>query len=279
MWNYEKRLQYPISISTPNAKMASFIISQYGGPDGEMGASMRYLAQRFSFANPRIAGVLTDIGTEELAHLEMIGAIVRQLTRGLSAKELEASGFAPYYIDHTAGVWPQAAGGVPFSATEFQSSGDAIADLVEDMAAEQKARKTYDNILRLAKDQEVADPIRFLREREIVHFQRFGEANREDCSKNSRVLKAHKYSIFGNLLSIRKMQDVGISRPICCYTSKLIRKKEIEQAIFIYNLISTRKAAFLTPTQENRNAAFFMPSCYAVRANKALIYAALRAWK
>ena len=145
MWNYEKRLQYPISISTPNAKMASFIISQYGGPDGEMGASMRYLAQRFSFANPRIAGVLTDIGTEELAHLEMIGAIVRQLTRGLSAKELEASGFAPYYIDHTAGVWPQAAGGVPFSATEFQSSGDAI---------------------------------RFLREREIVHFQRFGEALR-----------------------------------------------------------------------------------------------------
>lgn len=136
MWNYEKRLQYPISISTPNAKMASFIISQYGGPDGEMGASMRYLAQRFSFANPRIAGVLTDIGTEELAHLEMIGAIVRQLTRGLSAKELEASGFAPYYIDHTAGVWPQAAGGVPFSATEFQSSGDAIADLVEDMAAD-----------------------------------------------------------------------------------------------------------------------------------------------
>ena len=157
MWNYEKRLQYPISISTPNAKMASFIISQYGGPDGEMGASMRYLAQRFSFANPRIAGVLTDIGTEELAHLEMIGAIVRQLTRGLSAKELEASGFAPYYIDH---------------------KGDVITDLHEDMAAEQKARKTYDNILRLAKDQEVADPIRFLREREIVHFQRFGEALR-----------------------------------------------------------------------------------------------------
>lgn len=147
------------------------------------------------------------------------------------------------------------------------------------IAAEQKARSTYDNILRLVKDPEVADPIRFLRAREVVHFQRFGEANREDCSKNSRVLKAHKYSIFGNLLSIRKMQDVGISRPICCYTSKLIRKKEIEQAIFIYNLILTRKAAFLTPTQENRNAAFFMPSCYAVRANKALIYAALRARK
>lgn len=178
MWSYEKRLQYPIRISTPNAKLASYIISQYGGPDGELSASMRYLSQRFSAANPRVAGLLTDIGTEELAHLEMIGAIVRQLTKGLSAKELEAAGFAPYYIDHTAAVWPQAAGGVPFNACEFQSSGDAIADIVEDMAAEQKARKTYDNILRLATDPEVADPIRFLREREIVHFQRFGEALR-----------------------------------------------------------------------------------------------------
>lgn len=178
MWSYEKRLQYPISISTPNAKLASYIISQYGGPDGELSASMRYLSQRFSAANPRVAGLLTDIGTEELAHLEMIGAIVRQLTKGLNAQELEKAGFAPYYIDHTAGVWPQAAGGIPFNACEFQSSGDAIADLVEDLAAEQKARKTYDNILRVVKDLEVADPIRFLREREIVHFQRFGEALR-----------------------------------------------------------------------------------------------------
>ena len=187
MWSYEKRLQYPIKISTPNAKLASYIISQYGGPDGELSASMRYLSQRFSAANPRVAGLLTDIGTEELAHLEMIGAIVRQLTRGLSAKELEAAGFAPYYIDHTAAVWPQAAGGVPFNACEFQCSGDAIADLVEDMAAEQKARKTYDNILRVVADPEVADPIRFLREREIVHFQRFGEALRITQDKlNSR---------------------------------------------------------------------------------------------
>lgn len=178
MWSYEKRLQYPISISTPNAKLASYIISQYGGPDGELSASMRYLSQRFSAANPRVAGLLTDIGTEELAHLEMIGAIVRQLTKGLNAQELEKAGFAPYYIDHTAGVWPQAAGGIPFNACEFQSSGDAIADLVEDLAAEQKARKTYDNILRVVTDPEVADPIRFLREREIVHFQRFGEALR-----------------------------------------------------------------------------------------------------
>ena len=135
MWSYEKRLQYPISISTPNAKLASYIISQYGGPDGELSASMRYLSQRFSAANPRVAGLLTDIGTEELAHLEMIGAIVRQLTKGLNAQELEKAGFAPYYIDHTAGVWPQAAGGIPFNACEFQSSGDAIADLVEDLAA------------------------------------------------------------------------------------------------------------------------------------------------
>jgi spore coat protein JC len=178
MWIYEKRLQYPINITKPNAKMASFIISQYGGPDGEMGASMRYLSQRYSMDNRRVAGLLTDIGTEELAHLEMVATIVRQLTQGLTADELEAAGFGPYYIDHTAGIWPQAAGGVPFSATEFQSKGDPITDLFEDMAAEQKARTTYDNILRLVKDQEVADPIRFLREREIVHFQRFGEGLR-----------------------------------------------------------------------------------------------------
>ncbi len=244
-----------------------------------MGASMRYLSQRFTAPNRIVAGVLNDVGTEELAHLEMVSTIVHQLTCNLSLEEIQNSGFANYYVDHTTGIWPQAAGGVPFNSCEFQSKGDPLTDLFEDLAAEQKARSTYDNILRLVKDPEVADPIRFLRAREVVHFQRFGEANREDCSKNSRVLKAHKYSIFGNLLSIRKMQDVGISRPICCYTSKLIRKKEIEQAIFIYNLISTRKAAFLTPTQENRNAAFFMPSCYAVRANKALIYAALRARK
>lgn len=279
MWRYEKRLQYPVNIKTPNPKIAQYVMSQYGGPDGEIGASMRYLSQRYTMPYKMQKGLLTDIGTEELAHMEMIAAIVQQLTRNLTPAQIESSGFGPYYIDHTTAIWPQAAGGIPFNACEFQSKGDAITDLYEDMAAEQKARTTYDNILRVVKDPEVCDPIRFLREREIVHFQRFGEANREDCSKNSRVLKAHKYSIFGNLLSIRKMQDVGISRPICCYTSKLIRKKEIEQAIFIYNLILTRKAAFLTPTQENRNAAFFMPSCYAVRANKALIYAALRARK
>lgn len=178
MWFYEKRLEYPVNITQPNAKLASVILSQYGGPDGEMGASMRYLSQRYTMENRKVASVLTDIGTEELAHLEIVATIIRQLTKGLSAKELEDAGFAPYYIDHTAGIWPQSAGGFPFSASEFQSCGDPVTDLVEDMAAEQKARTTYDNILRLVKDPEVCDPIRFLRAREIVHFQRFGEGLR-----------------------------------------------------------------------------------------------------
>ena len=178
MWNYEKRLQFPINIKEPNAKLAQVIISQYGGPDGEMGASMRYLSQRYSMPYKEVAGLLTDIGTEELGHLEMVATIVHQLTRNLSMEEIEKSGFANYYVDHTIGVWPQAAGGVPFNACEFQSKGDPITDLCEDLAAEQKARSTYDNILRVVKDPEVCDPIRFLREREVVHFQRFGEALR-----------------------------------------------------------------------------------------------------
>lgn len=178
MWNYEKRLEYPVNITRPNAKIAQVIMSQYGGPDGEMGASMRYLSQRYSMPYRKVAGILTDIGTEELAHLEIVATIVRQLTKGLSAEELEAAGFAPYYVDHTGGIWPQAASGNPFNANQFQSKGDAITDLFEDMAAEQKARTTYDNILRLVKDPEVCDPIKFLRAREVVHFQRFGEGLR-----------------------------------------------------------------------------------------------------
>lgn len=178
MWKYEKRLQYPIKISTPNPKLAQVIISQFGGPDGELAASMRYLSQRYTMPYKECKGLLTDIGTEELGHLEMIGAIVYQLTRGLTPEEISASGFDKYYVDHTTALWPQAAGGVPFNANQFQSKGDVITDLHENMAAEQKARTTYDNILRLVKDAEVADPIRFLRQREIVHYQRFGEALR-----------------------------------------------------------------------------------------------------
>lgn len=175
MWNYEKRLEFPVNITQTNPKIAQVIISQYGGPDGEIGASMRYLSQRYTMPYNEVAGLLTDIGTEELAHLEMVATIVHQLTRGLSEEELKASGFDKYYVDHTLAIWPQAAGGVPFNACQFQSKGDPITDLFEDMAAEQKARTTYDNILRLVKDQEIAEPIKFLRAREIVHFQRFGE--------------------------------------------------------------------------------------------------------
>ena len=178
MWNYERRLQYPVNIKEPNAKLAQVIISQYGGPDGEMGASMRYLSQRYACPYREVSAILTDIGTEELAHLEMVATIVHQLTKDLSMDEIENSGFANYYVDHTVAIWPQAAGGIPFNACEFQSKGDIITDLMEDMAAEQKARTTYDNILRLIGDQDVCEPIRFLREREIVHFQRFGEALR-----------------------------------------------------------------------------------------------------
>ncbi len=183
MWNYEKRLQYPLKIKQCNPKIAQIIISQYGGPDGELGASMRYLSQRYTMPYPEIAGLLTDIGTEELAHFEMIGAIVYQLTKDLTPEEIKNSGFAPYYVDHTLALWPQAAGGIPFNACEFQSKGDVITDLNEDLAAEQKARTTYDNILRLVDDPDVCDAIRFLRAREIVHYQRFGEALRLAAEK------------------------------------------------------------------------------------------------
>ncbi|MBE6919274.1 MAG: manganese catalase family protein [Ruminococcaceae bacterium] len=178
MFVYEKKLQYPVKIANPNPKLASVIISQYGGPDGELGASLRYLSQRFSMPYPELKGLLTDIGTEELGHLEMIGAIVYQLTRGLSEEDIRTAGFDTYFVDHTAGVYPTAASGWPWSAASMQVKGDLIADLTEDLAAEQKARVTYDNILRLSDDPDVNDVIKFLRQREIVHFQRFGEGLR-----------------------------------------------------------------------------------------------------
>lgn len=176
MWYYEKRLQFPVKITKTCPKTAQLIISQYGGPDGELSASMRYLAQRYSMPVKSVSGLLTDIGTEELGHMEMICSMVYQLTRNLSVEEAKESGFDAYYIDHTAGLWPQAASALPFSAVEFQSKGDAITDLTEDLAAEQKARTVYDNLLRMIRDPEVREPLKFLRTREIVHFQRFGEA-------------------------------------------------------------------------------------------------------
>ncbi len=182
MFVYEKKLQYPVRIANPNPKLAALIISQYGGPDGELGASLRYLSQRFSMPYPELKGLLTDIGTEELGHLEMIGAIVYQLTRNLSDADIKTAGFDTYFVDHTAGVYPTAASGFPWSAASIGVKGDLIADLTEDLAAEQKARVTYDNILRLSDDPDVNDVIKFLRQREIVHFQRFGEAKRTEKS-------------------------------------------------------------------------------------------------
>ena len=178
MFVYEKKLQYPVRIKTPNPKLAKFIISQYGGPDGELGASLRYLSQRYSMPYPELKGLLTDIGTEELGHLEMIGTIVYQLTRSMDTEDVKKAGLDAYFVDHTAGVYPTAASGFPWSAASMAVKGDVIADLSEDLAAEQKARVTYDNILRLSDDPDVNNVIRFLREREVVHYQRFGEGLR-----------------------------------------------------------------------------------------------------
>ena len=178
MFVYEKKLQYPVKIANPNSKLAAAIISQYGGPDGELGASLRYLSQRYSMPYLELKGLLTDIGTEELGHLEMVGTIVHQLTRNLTVDQIKEAGFDTYFVDHTTGVFPQFASGYPWSAATMQVTGDTIADLTEDLAAEQKARVTYDNILRLSDDPDVNDVIKFLRAREIVHFQRFGEGLR-----------------------------------------------------------------------------------------------------
>lgn len=176
MWKYEKKLQYPVNIKNPNPKYAQIIITQYGGPDGEASAAMRYLTQRYGQPYNEVKATLTDIGTEELAHMEMICAMVHQLTRNLTPEEINASGFAPYFVDHTNGVYQIAASGMPWTATYYQSKGDVITDLHEDLAAEQKARVTYDNLLRLIDDPDITEPLKFLREREIVHYQRFGEA-------------------------------------------------------------------------------------------------------
>lgn len=176
MWQYQKTLQYPINIQNSNPLYAKIISSQLGGPDGELGASLRYLNQRFSAPYDDVRGLLTDIGTEELAHMEMIGTMMHQLTKNLSAEQIKRAGFEGYFVDHTNGVYPSSTAGVPFTAAYIQSKGDIITDLHEDLAAEQKARTTYDNILRLIDDPDIMDAIRFLRAREIVHYQRFGEA-------------------------------------------------------------------------------------------------------
>ena len=206
MWTYDKKLQYPVKIKNPNAKLAQIIITQLGGPDGELGASMRYLNQRYVMPYGQVTGILTDIGTEELAHLEMIAAIVHQLTRNLSEEEIAKSPFANYFVDHTLGVYPVAASGVPFDMKYLAVKGDVLADIHEDMAAEQKARVTYDNILRLCDDPDVCDPIRYLREREIVHYQRFG-----DCL---RITQEHLDS--KNFYAVNPAFDKGCGKTKSC---------------------------------------------------------------
>ena len=179
MWTYNKMLEYPINIKQKDPKLAKVIISQYGGPDGELAASLRYLSQRFGMPDQKAKATLNDIGTEELAHLEMVGTIVHQLTKGASIEEIERAGLAPYYTDHGLDVYPVSAAGVPFTAAYIAAKGDPVANLQEDLAAEQKARATYEKLIDLCRDNpDVVDPIRFLRQREIVHFQRFGEALR-----------------------------------------------------------------------------------------------------
>ena len=183
MWVYEKKLQYPVKIKNTNPALAKIICAQYGGPNGELGASLRYLSQRYTMPYPELKAILTDIGTEELGHLEMVGTIVYQLTRNLTPEQIQKAGFDAYFVNHTTGVYPADANGTPFSAGSLAVAGDAITDLHEDMAAEQKARTTYDNILRYCDDPDVRDAIRFLREREVVHYQRFGEGLRITTDK------------------------------------------------------------------------------------------------
>ena len=175
MYKYFKKLNYPININKKDLRMAKYIITQFGGPNGELGAAVRYFSQKFSMPDDKGKALLNDIATEELGHVEMIGTMFKQLVKGASIKELEDAGLGSYFADHGKGVYPIDASGVPFSATTFQSTGDVFADLSEDMAAEEKARATYENLIDLAEDPDIIAPLLWLRQREIVHFNRFKE--------------------------------------------------------------------------------------------------------
>ncbi|MGN0966591.1 MAG: manganese catalase family protein [Candidatus Coprovivens sp.] len=175
MFKYYKKLNYPINIKKKDLRMAKYLITQLGGPNGELGAAIRYFSQKFSMPDDKGKALLNDIATEELGHVEMIGTMFKQLVKGASIKELEDAGLGSYFTDHGKGVYPVDASGVPFSATTFQSTGDVLADLSEDMAAEQKARATYENLIDLSNDPDLIAPLLWLRQREIVHFNRFKE--------------------------------------------------------------------------------------------------------
>ena len=211
MFIYEKKLQYPVRIAKPDPAMASRIISQYGGPDGELGASLRYLSQRFSMPCDKLKGLLTDIGTEELGHLEIVGAMVHQLTRNLSCDDLTKGGFDAYFVDHGAGVYPTSAAGMPYSAAGMQSKGDPITDLHENLAAEQKARTTYEHLLHQADDPDVIDVLRYLRQREIVHYQRFAEGL--EIVKDQ--MDARNFYAFNTGLPLTEC-CAGSTQPSCC---------------------------------------------------------------
>ena len=179
MWKYVKSLEYPINIKRKDIKMAKYLVTQYGGPNGELAAAWRYLNQRYTMPDDKGKALLTDIGTEELAHVEMISAMIYQLLSGATIKELKEAGLESHYAEHGKSLYPTNADGIPFTVAYFASTGDPIADLSEDMAAEQKARATYEKLIDLSRDNpDVLDPLRYLREREVVHFQRFGEALR-----------------------------------------------------------------------------------------------------
>lgn len=183
MFEYKKFLERPIRIKKTNPRLANIIVTQYGGPAGELGASLRYLTQRYIMPDDISKGLLTDIGTEELGHLEMVGTLVAQLGGGAPPKEWTNMQSWEYYADNGASVGVQSSQGSPFNAASIGVTGDPLTNLYENLAAEQKARAAYDNILRLSDDADVNEVIKFLRQREVVHFQRFGEAKRKDTSK------------------------------------------------------------------------------------------------
>lgn len=188
MWFYEKKLQYPVNIKNKDLRMAKYLVTQYGGPDGELGAALRYLNQRYTMPNEKGKAILTDIGTEELAHVEMIQTMIYQLIKDATPKEMEAAGLGSHYVQHGNALFPTDANGIPFTSAYFQAHGDPIADLHEDMAAEQKARATYENLINMTDDPDLIDPLRYLRQREVIHFQRFGEVL-DDVQFNKGIKK------------------------------------------------------------------------------------------
>ena len=213
MWIYEKKLMFPVDIKNPDPRLAKIMLEQYGGSDGELGASVRYLSQRFAMVTPQAKATLNDIGTEEIAHTEIMGTIVRQLLKGATQQQIMDSGFDQYFVAHGLGVYPCNASGDPWSAGGIQSKGDPITDLYEDMAAEKKALQTYDYLIALTSDPDVLKPLRFLREREIVHFQRFGEAKQTDLNE----IYIHTYFLFFKIIDKKILpNNRGVFKIICC---------------------------------------------------------------